>query len=221
MIDRRRFLLRSTAAGAIAGAIVRSVPAEDKKRPVNRELVSKFVGRCHFDFESVQKMLEREPGLLNSSWDWGAGDWETGLGAAAHTGRSEIALHLLAKGARIDVFAATMLGYESIVRVFLDEMPLIHEVPGPHGIPLLSHAVFGRQTGLVEALLDRGAAIDAASFLGMTPLMAAASIGHMESLELLLNRGANPRLKDGENRTALRWAEARKHQNAIARLRQL
>ncbi len=196
--------LRSTAAGAIAGAIVRSVPAEDEKRPVNREMVERFVGR-----------------LLNSSLDWGAGDWKTGLGAAAHTGRREIALHLLAKGARIDVFAATMLGYESIVSVFLDEMPLIQQVPGPHGIPLLSHAVFGRQIGLVEALLDRGAAIDAASFLGMTPLMAAASIGHMESLELLLNRGANPRLKDGENRTALRWAEARKHQNAIARLRQL
>ena len=45
---------------------------------------------------------------MNASWDWGGGDWETGLGAAAHMGRRDIAELLLGRGARLDLFAAAI-----------------------------------------------------------------------------------------------------------------
>ena len=107
------------------------------------ELVQAFVANAHGDLEVVRELLEREPALVNAVWDWGGGDWETGLGAAAHMGRRDIALHLLERGARLDLFAAAMLGYLDIVSAMLAELPEMHETPGPHGIPLVEHARVG------------------------------------------------------------------------------
>jgi hypothetical protein len=100
-------------------------------------------------------MLDREPALVNAAWDWGGGDWETGLGAAAHMGEREIALFLLERGARLDVFAAAMLGYVDVVRGILTEQPETAESLGPHGIPLLVHAQKGGDPArAVVALLE-------------------------------------------------------------------
>ena len=59
------------------------------------DLVQDLVNKAHSDFARVRALLEGEPALVNAAWDWGAGDWETGLGAAAHMGRRDIALYLL------------------------------------------------------------------------------------------------------------------------------
>jgi len=80
---------------------------------------------------------------VNASWDWGAGDWETGLGAAAHMGRRDIALLLLEHGARLDLFAAAMLGDVEVVRATLEAYPSMRDALGPHGIPLVGHARAG------------------------------------------------------------------------------
>jgi hypothetical protein len=106
-------------------------------------LVESFVSRAHGDFDGVQALLAEEPALVNAAWDWGGGDWETGLGAAAHMGRRDIALLLLEHGARIDLFAAAMLGETEIVRAALAAYPAAREAPGPHGIPLIEHARAG------------------------------------------------------------------------------
>jgi hypothetical protein len=107
------------------------------------ELVQAFVANAHGDLEVVRGLLEQEPALVNAAWDWGGGDWETGLGAAAHMGRRDIALHLLERGARLDLFAAAMLGYLDVVSAVLAELPELREAPGPHGIPLVEHARVG------------------------------------------------------------------------------
>jgi hypothetical protein len=88
-------------------------------------------------------MLAQEPALINAAWDWGGGDWETGLGAAAHMGRSDIATYLLEHGARLELFAAAMLGQLEIVRAALEAYPDAINIPGPHGIPLIAHAQAG------------------------------------------------------------------------------
>jgi hypothetical protein len=88
-------------------------------------------------------MLEDEQRLVNAAWDWGGGDWETGLGAAAHMGRRQIALLLLEHGARLDLFAAAMLGYFDIVSTVLADFPTMRDALGPHGIPLVEHARAG------------------------------------------------------------------------------
>jgi hypothetical protein len=124
--------------------------------PLEPELVRDFVAKAHGDLESVTQLLESEPALVNASWDWGGGDWETGLGAAAHMGRRDIALFLLERGARMDVFAAAMLGETEIVRAMLGASPELREARGPHGIPLLDHAkAGGEQAHAVVELLGR------------------------------------------------------------------
>ncbi len=115
----------------------------ENKPPLEATLVQQFVGKSHGDLERVKELLAQEPGLINAAWDWGGGDWETGLGAAAHMGRSDIANYLLENGARLDLFAAAMLGKLEIVRAVLEAYPEVINNPGPHGIPLIAHAQAG------------------------------------------------------------------------------
>ena len=115
----------------------------DKKSALEATLVQEFVGKSHGDLERVKELLTQEPGLINAAWDWGGGDWETGLGAAAHMGRKDIAIFLLENGARLDLFAAAMLGRLEIVRSALEAYPEAISIPGPHGIPLIAHAQAG------------------------------------------------------------------------------
>jgi hypothetical protein len=115
----------------------------DRKPPISPELVQQFVAQAHVDLAQVKQLLDQQPGLLHAAQDWGGGDWETGLGAAAHVGRKDIALYLLEQGARIDLFAATMLGKLEIVQAMLSDNPALVNAKGPHGIPLLRHAEVG------------------------------------------------------------------------------
>jgi hypothetical protein len=115
--------------------------------------VQAFVGNAHGDLDEVKRLLEREPRLVNAAWDWGGGDWETGLGAASHMGRRDIAEHLIAHGARVDIFAAAMLDQVAVVEALLDAFPELAAATGPHGIPLRAHAEQGGATGVL-ALLD-------------------------------------------------------------------
>jgi len=116
---------------------------KDKGPRLPLEQVEEFVRVAHFDLDRIASLLEEQPKLINAAWDWGGGDWETALGAAAHMGRRDIALHLLDHGARIDVFAAAMLGKLDIVKAAIEAYPETREVLGPHGIPLIRHAEKG------------------------------------------------------------------------------
>ena len=120
----------------------------EKKPALEITLVQDFVGKSHADLDGVKELLAREPALINSAWDWGGGDWETGLGAAAHMGRHDIAIYLLQNGARLDLFAAAMLGNLEIVRATLEAYPDAINNPGPHGIPLIAHAQAGGHAAL-------------------------------------------------------------------------
>ena len=115
----------------------------EKKPALEATLIQDFVSKSHADLEGIQELLTRQPALINSAWDWGGGDWETGLGAAAHMGRSDIANYLLENGARLDLFSAAMLGKLEIVRAALEAYPEAINIPGPHGIPLIAHALAG------------------------------------------------------------------------------
>ena len=115
----------------------------EKKPAIESGLVQEFIGSAHGDLDRVKKLLTQEPALINACWDWGGGDFETGLGAAAHMGRTDIANYLLENGARLDLFAAAMLGKLDIVKVVLNTYPEAIKTHGPHGISLLAHAQAG------------------------------------------------------------------------------
>ncbi len=115
----------------------------EPKPALEAKLVQEFVGNAHGDLNRVRELLAQEPGLINATWDWGGGDFETALGAAAHMGRRDIAEFLLEHGARLEIFAATMLGNLDIVKAALAAYPDAIKTPGPHGIPLIAHAQAG------------------------------------------------------------------------------
>jgi hypothetical protein len=55
----------------------------------------------------------------------------------------DIATLLLDHGARLDIFAAAMLGKLDIVKAAITAFPAAKSAPGPHGIPLIVHAQAG------------------------------------------------------------------------------
>jgi hypothetical protein len=115
----------------------------EKKPPLEPALVVDFVRAAHGDLDKVRALLAEHPTLLHAAWDWGGGDFETSLGAAAHTGGKDVANFLLSKGGRIDVFVAAMLGNLPFVRAVIDAHPMAVHGRGAHGIPLITHAKMG------------------------------------------------------------------------------
>ena len=115
----------------------------EAKPALDAQLVQEFVGNAHGNFARVKELLEQEPALVNATWDWGGGDFETALGAASHMGNKQIANYLLEHGARLDIFAAAMLGKLEVVKAALEAYPESVNTPGPHGIPLYVHAEAG------------------------------------------------------------------------------
>ncbi len=116
------------------------------------------VDQAHRSLDQVMKLVEETPLLANASWDWGGGDFETPLQAAAHTGGHAIAEYLLGKGARLDLYAAAMLGQLDFVKAVLALNPKAHEIPGPHGFTLLHCAKQGgvQAKPVLDWLLDQG-----------------------------------------------------------------
>lgn len=171
-ITRLDFLATLAAAGA-AVLLTSKAQAEEPYKSVleperlaklpnkgpklDAEMVRDFVIVAHGDLEKTAALLDRQPALVNATYDWGAGDWETGLGGASHVGRPDIANFLLSHGARKDVFCAAMLGDLPLVRAFVDTDPAIVHLKGPHGIPLLVHAQHGKQDAVVAFLREKGA----------------------------------------------------------------
>ncbi len=141
--------------GPIEAPFERDYPKPDfnpswKNPQINRELLQDFVIYAHMDADMVKKLLQKEPGLNVASINWGAGDWEGGLNAAAHMGRRDIVDILLEHGARMDIFCAAMLGMLDPVKAFITMQPKLIDAKGPHGFSLHFHAqVGGKEAGPV------------------------------------------------------------------------
>lgn len=154
-LPRREFVARS-ASGVLLiasplGAFAQTVtpppapqqPVPKRPDPLAAAVVQDFVRKAHADLPGTKALLAEQPALLNATWDWGGGDFEMGIGGAGHMGNREIAEFLISQGARFDVFVAAMLGKLDIVRALLTAWPALLSSKGPHGIPLLRHAMAG------------------------------------------------------------------------------
>jgi hypothetical protein len=136
---------QGTQAGPREAAFERDYPAPDfnpswRNPQINRTMIQDFVIFAHSNIDMTRKLLDREPMLVNAFMDWGNGDWESALGGASHTGRREIVELLLERGARIDIFCATMMGQLDAVKAFLTLQPKLIDARGPHGFNLHFHA---------------------------------------------------------------------------------
>lgn len=74
--------------------------------------------------------------------------------------------------------------------------------------------------GLIVPLLDAGVPVDLRTSKGETLLMLAAAGNHPETVQLLLEKGANPQATDADGVTALGHARAAGAEDTIALLSQ-
>jgi ankyrin repeat protein len=115
-------------------------------------------GAWYNNLDKVKSLLTEFPTLLYATWDWGGGDFETGLEGAGHVGTKDVANYLIAQGARTNLFVLTMLGKTQIVKAYLDTYPEYLNARGPHGFTLLHHAQRGGEDSkeLLDYLQSKG-----------------------------------------------------------------
>ncbi len=162
-LNRNAFIKR-TIGGAAALLLPYSVlkaqnQQPEKPAPIKLEIVKEFVNVSHGQFDRVKEMLENDHLLLHVSYDWGGGDYESGIEAAGHVGNKEIAVYLLGKGARYNIYLASMLGHLDMVKQVLTANPQLLNSKGPHGFTMLHHAIKGGEESkpVVDYLSSLGA----------------------------------------------------------------
>jgi hypothetical protein len=178
---------------------------DDKIPPIPADMVYEFVRVSHGNIQRVKEMLEKEPGLVNASWDWGGGDFETALGAASHVGSREVASHLLQLGAREDIFHAAMSGKRELVKSFVTGYPAIVNSPGPHKLTLLYHVAISGDTDMAAVVKPHISKINVDA---NKALHAAVRAGHVAMSEWLLTNGVDdPNTTDFKGSTPFQSAE--------------
>ncbi len=98
---------------------------------------------------------------------------------------------------------AALRGQLALVRLLIEKGADVNKT----GWTPLHYAATGGHTEIITLLLENHAYIDAESPNGTTPLMMAAQYGTGAAVQLLLDEGADPMLKNQLNLTALDFAE--------------
>lgn len=171
------------------------------------------------DAAAVERLLQR--GFDANSVD------EAGQGAlflAMREGAFKVAATLLkAPGLKVDqpnsagetaLMMAALRGHEEWLPQLVAQGAAIER----EGWTPLHYAATGPQPATVGWLLERGARVDSRSPNGTTPLMMAARYGSEESVDLLLRRGADPKLKNQLNLTAADFARLAAREGLAKRL---
>jgi hypothetical protein len=163
-LSRRHFFLSLSSTPLLASGAWAQAPqpaaiaAADAFPAQDPNLVREIVGASHGNLARVREAVEKQPALARASVDWGFGDWETCIDAAAHVGNKRIAELLLHHGARPTIFSAAMMGHLDAVKAFVAARPGIQRTLGPHGITLMAHARAGGKDSepVVEFLKSLG-----------------------------------------------------------------
>lgn len=87
-----------------------------------------------------------------------------------------------------------------------------------YGAAALFNAILKERVHMVDSLLRTGVDINVRGSEGMTPLMAAATVGNTDILALLLDHGADPSMQSAQGETAMDIAQRYGHQGFAERL---
>jgi ankyrin repeat protein len=202
MTSRFARAARGLAAAAVSIALAAGTP------PAHAGTYEDFFKAVSLDDAStVERLLQR--GFDPNSVD------EAGQGAlflAMREGAFKVATTLLkSPGLKVDqpnsagetaLMMAALRGHEDWLPQLVAQGAGIER----EGWTPLHYAATGPQPATVAWLLERGARVDTRSPNGTTPLMMAARYGSEESVDLLLRRGADPKLRNQLNLTAADFA---------------
>lgn len=148
------------------------------------------------DAARVAALLDADRSLLSAR----AGNVSAIL-FAVYVQHPEIARLFVERGAELDFGEACALGDERRAIELLDRDPSLLERRSADGFPPVGYAIFFRHPSLARALIERGADVSAAAENAqrVAPVHAAASVGDVGTMRLLLDRGAdaNARQQNG------------------------
>lgn len=154
--------------------------------------------------EAVRAALTEQPELLNETNNSG----QSAFLLAKYYRQDAVADDLLARGPKLDIFGLCTAARVTDVLAELDHNPELLQAHSPDGWTPLHLAAFFGSAELADALLDRGADIEARSTNASknTPLHAAAAGGNNELVRLLLMRGADANARQEGGWTSLHSA---------------
>lgn len=141
------------------------------------------------DAERVAALLDDDRSLLTAR----AGNVSAVLFAVYYQ-HPEIARLFVARGAELTFAEACAVGDDTRALDLLGRDPSLLDRRTDDGFPPLGYAIFFRHPELAQALIERGADINAAAENAqrVAPVHAAASVGDVATMRLLLDRGADP-----------------------------
>ncbi|HEX3684598.1 MAG TPA: ankyrin repeat domain-containing protein [Bryobacteraceae bacterium] len=168
------------------------------------------------DLTAVQASVAADASLLDAPNETG----QTAFLLAKYYGQEDTARYLLSLGPKLDVFHCCVAGRASDVLEEVDRDPYVLHAHSSDGWTPLHLAAFFGHAELANALLDRGADVNARSTNGMknTPLHAAAAGGKTELIELLLKRGAHVNARQEGGFAALHSAAQAGNRDMVAAL---
>ena len=116
------------------------------------------------------------------------------LHAAAKTGCIEIIKLLLSQG--FDIDSRDRNGVTPLMQTALYGQQGAFQMLLQNGASLLYYAAEGGNTSIINELLSLGLEIDSGCNYGVTPLMTAAYCDKQNAFQILIQKGADPSLKD-------------------------
>ena len=156
-MDRKRFIHQGIFLGTSALLAPKLLNANLKNESVfNPDEINEFVAAAHRDADKTKMMVDKNPLILNCASQIARGDFETAIGGASHMGRKDIADVLVKRGARLDIFNLTFLGYTEVVQQLIEVSPHYLKAYGPHGFTLLHHAKVGKHQAFADWLQSKG-----------------------------------------------------------------
>ncbi|HEX9160426.1 MAG TPA: ankyrin repeat domain-containing protein [Thermoanaerobaculia bacterium] len=158
------------------------------------------------DAAKVQSILDRDPAQISSTENN-----TTPLLMALYCGQKHVADVLAGRGARIGFPEACAMGDLDRVRSMAEKDLSLIDTRSPDGFPPLGLAIFFRHPQIAKLLIERGADVNSVSTnkQHVAPVHAAAAVGDVAMMKLLLERGANANAKQESDYTPLHEAAGR------------
>lgn len=158
------------------------------------------------DTEKINALLDRDPSLASTPENN-----VTPILLAIYHGKQDVARLLAARTPSLSFGEAVALGDTDRVKQLLAADPSLLHSRTPDGFPAAGLAIFFRHGELARWLIEQGADVNAAADnpMKVAPVHAAAASCDRETMQLLLERGADVNAKQQLDYTALHGAASR------------